>query len=140
MKKNYTRKISPWLGLLGLLGFVGFAGIPVYLEIGMTFPFLFFAFFGFFSFYYSGKMSDTLMDEMFVENRNKANEKGATFIKIMLGVMLVMIANTETHVKDKSIILILCEIVLALTYAGYMILVEYLTYKYDTCMKSSDEE
>ena len=36
------------------------------------FPFVFFVFFGFFGFFYEGKMSNTLIDERYKENKMRA--------------------------------------------------------------------
>ena len=63
-----TRRINPrlgWLGLLGLLGILGF-------FTGEGFLFLFFWFFGFFGFFYEGKLSNTLRDERFILNQQRA--------------------------------------------------------------------
>lgn len=60
------------LGFLGLPAFLGLLGFWVYPQTGEVFPFAFFLFFGFFGFFFEGKMSHTLMDERYTENRAKA--------------------------------------------------------------------
>lgn len=73
--KNYTRKISPFLGIFGFFGFLGLGGFWTYKESGIIFPFIFFIFFGFFGFFFEGKLSHTLEDELFRENKRKAEIK-----------------------------------------------------------------
>lgn len=41
----------------------------------MIAPFMFFIFFGFFGFFFEGKLSDTLKDELYLENRKNAELK-----------------------------------------------------------------
>ena len=70
--KKYSRTISPYLGLLGMFGFLGFGGFWTYYEYGEIVPFVFFIFFGFFGFFFEGKLSHTLKDELFQENKRNA--------------------------------------------------------------------
>ena len=70
-KPQYTRKISPKLGLLGFFGLFGFLGfVPQFFGesgvLDVPFPLIFFCFFGFFGFYYEGKMSGIMIDERYV--------------------------------------------------------------------------
>ena len=60
------------LGFLGLFGFAGFLGFWTYRVDQTIFPFVFFVFFGFFGFFYEGKMSNTLIDERYKENKMRA--------------------------------------------------------------------
>ena len=69
-KPQYTRKISPKLGLLGFFGLFGFLGfVPQFFGesgvLDVPFPLIFFCFFGFFGFYYEGKMSGIMIDERY---------------------------------------------------------------------------
>ena len=67
-----TRTVNPKLGFLGLFGFAGFLGFWTYRVDQTIFPFVFFLFFGFFGFFYEGKMSNTLIDERYKENKMRA--------------------------------------------------------------------
>ena len=67
-----TRTVNPKLGFLGLFGFAGFLGFWTYRVDQTIFPFVFFMFFGFFGFFYEGKMSNTLIDERYKENKMRA--------------------------------------------------------------------
>ena len=67
-----TRTVNPKLGFLGLFGFAGFLGFWTYHVDQTIFPFVFFVFFGFFGFFYEGKMSNTLIDERYKENKMRA--------------------------------------------------------------------
>ena len=138
MKENYTATVKPALGYLGILGVLGFAGIPIYMKTGMTFAFLFFGFFGFFGFVFKGKMSHVLMDEMYLEHRMKANEKAVQLAGIMLCLFIVFVGATESHIEDKTILLILCEIFLGLLIEGFNLVQEYLTYKYDVVCEEEE--
>ncbi len=138
MKENYTATVKPALGYLGILGVLGFAGIPIYMKTGMTFAFLFFGFFGFFGFIFRGKMSHVLMDEMYLEHRMKANEKAVQFAGMMLCLFIVFVGATESHIEDKTILLIFCEIFLGLLIAGFNLVQEYLTYKYDVVCEEEE--
>lgn len=70
--KRYSRTISPYWGFCGMFGFLGFGGFWTYYKFGEIFPFAFFIFFGFFSFFFEGKLSHILEDELFQENKRKA--------------------------------------------------------------------
>lgn len=67
-----TRTVNPKLGFLGLFGFAGFLGFWTYRVDQTIFPFVFFVFFGFFGFFYERKMSNTLIDERYKENKMRA--------------------------------------------------------------------
>ena len=71
-EKRYSRTISPYWGFCGMFGFLGFGGFWTYYKFGEIFPFAFFIFFGFFSFFFEGKLSHILEDELFQENKRKA--------------------------------------------------------------------
>lgn len=135
MERTYTENVKASSALLGLLGLLGFSGIPVFMYSGMTFPFLFFGFFGFFGLLYRSKMSNILIDERYVENRNKAMNKAIKFVRIMLVLLVVVIGALESHLDEKAYMLIVVEVFISIIYAGFNFLVEYYTYKLD-----SDEE
>ena len=54
------------------LVFWGLADFGHTINLGEIFPFAFFIFFGFFSFFFEGKLSHILEDELFQENKRKA--------------------------------------------------------------------
>lgn len=125
-----TRSISPRLGLLGFLGFFGFMGFWTYGQDKSIYPFMFFTFFGFFGFFYEGKLSNTFMDERFLENARKAQLKAlkisfaviiAAFVLLAQGALL---GNLEYN-------LIAAVIVVFLALALSIFLNEYLLYHYD---------
>ena len=73
--KNYSRTVSSYWGLCGIFGFLGFSGFWTYFEYGKIYPFVFFIFFGFFGFFFEGKLSHTLEDELFLENKENLIHK-----------------------------------------------------------------
>ena len=86
-----TRTINPKLGFLGLLGFAGFLGFWTYSVDKTIFPFVFFLFFGFFGFFYEGKMSNTLIDERYKENKMKAQSvANKTSLSIIFLAILIL--------------------------------------------------
>lgn len=121
-----TRKLNPKLGFLGFLGFLGLYGFyPSDLNESSSY-FIYFMFFGFFGFYYEGKLSDTLVDEMFQENRKKAALKAYDICFKITFIMLLI----SPHVYSKylgTFLLISLSLIVAVT----MFLREYLTYYYE---------
>lgn len=92
MKRDMTRtrKISPWLGLLGLLGFIS----PIlYIELGNPNALLFLGFFGFFGFYFEGKMSNTLRDESFQYNEQRAVATASKITSVSMAFILIITVN-----------------------------------------------
>ena len=127
---RFTRKVSPGLGFLGLLGFAGFLGFWTYGMDGSVFPFVFFMFFGFFGFFYEGKMSDTLMDERYRENRAKARMAAdRTALTIIFAAMLLL--GQGRLMGNPEYTLIALIIVIALSLALDVFLAEYLLYRFD---------
>lgn len=122
-----TRTIDPRFGFLGLLGFLGVLGFWVYPQTGEVFPFAFFLFFGFFGFFFEGKMSHTLMDERYTENRAKAQLTAAKTALSIIFVAVILLAQG----RGGDAVLIALLIVLSLTLALYLFLSEYLLYRYD---------
>lgn len=139
-KRKETKKINPMLGLLGFGGLIGVAGFPVYNRTGMTFPFLFFALFGMFGFFYEGKMSKTFMDERYMEDRMKAENKALSmgFKAIFAGLLILSII--ENRIVNKNIVLIGIEIFVSLMVGFVIFTIEYLTYKYDFDEESEEED
>ena len=99
----------------------------VYPQTGEVFPFAFFLFFGFFGFFFEGKMSHTLMDERYTENRAKAQLTAAKTALSIIFVAVILLAQG----RGGDAVLIALLIVLSLTLALYLFLSEYLLYRYD---------
>ncbi len=127
---THTRTISPKLGLLGLLGFLGLSGFVIYPITGDIFPFLFFVFFGFFSFYYEGKMSGTLIDERYRENRLRAQLKANRIFTSIIFLSLLILGQGRFH-GNLEYTLIAFVIVVSLAVALELFLSMYLLYRYD---------
>lgn len=125
-----TRKLNPKLGLLGFLGFFGLLGFWTYHIDKTIFPFAFFIFFGFFGFFYEGKMSDTFMDERYLENKMKAH---FTANKIALAIIFLAIVTLGrgSLMGNLEYTLIALLIIISLSIALELFLSEYLLYHYD---------
>ncbi len=132
-----TRKLNPKLGLLGILGFLGFIGFISYPLTGDIFPFVFFVFFGFFGLYYEGKMSETLMDERFRENYNRAqlNASKVSIAIIYISIIIFSQGKLFGNIEYSYIALL---IVSSLAIALLFFLSQYLTYRYDYCDESEE--
>lgn len=128
--KRYTRRISPLLGFAGIFGFAGFAGFWTYAEAKIIFPFIFFAFFGFFGFFFEGKMSNTLEDELYMENKKRAelNAYRAGFQLLFVTIWLVGMGMFSRYVEWCAIFML---IAISLIYALVLFLSSYLLYRYE---------
>ena len=85
---------------------------------------------GFLGFFYEGKMSNTLMDERFRENKNKAQLmafKAAFAVNI---IALIFLSVGESFMSIEYL-LIGVQILIALSIALAAFLSEYLLYRYD---------
>lgn len=125
-----SRTVNPRLGFLGLLGFLGFAGFWTYSVDRTVFPFLFFMFFGFFGFFYEGKLSNTLMDERYRENRLKA-QMTANRVSLFLIFLSMLLIGQGRLMGNLDYTLIALVIVISLAFALDIFLSEYLLYRYD---------
>lgn len=128
-QNDYTRKINPRLGLLGLLGFMGFLGFWTYSHQNMIFPFFFFGFFGFFGFYFEGKMQRVLKDEMYIENRTKAQLKA---YKVGYGISCFLpfiCTQGYLYMNDGSYLLIFLIIAIALNIGLVSFLSSFYLYR-----------
>lgn len=135
-----TRKLNPKLGLLGFLGLFGFAGFWTYSAYHAVSPFVFFAFFGFFGFFYEGKMSNTLMDERYEENRVRAEltaHRAALTIAFLSLILLNL--NAGALLGSLEFTLIALTILISLAVALDVFLSEYLLYRYD-CADQAEED
>lgn len=129
LKTNRTRKISPKLGFFGFFGFLGFMG-----DWGRL------VFLGFFGFFFEGKMSDTLMDERYRENKVKAQLMA---LKAAFGIIIVafLFLDLGEYFMIMSIehLLAVGQILIALSIALAIFLSEYLLYRYDHDEYSNEE-
>lgn len=134
-----TRKLNPKLGLLGFLGLFGFVGFWTYSMYHAVSPFVFFVFFGFFGFFYEGKMSNTLMDERYKENRVRAE---LTAHRVALSVtfltLILLNLNSGALLGSLEFTLIAFTILISLAIALDLFLSEYLLYRYD-CADQLDD-
>lgn len=126
-----TRKLNPKLGLLGFTGFFGFLGFWSYNAYGDVTPFMFFAFFGFFGFFYEGKLSNTLMDERFRENRLRAELAAHRVLRVIVFLTLLLLGRGAL-LGSLEYTLIAVLVVLSLAFALNLFLCEYLLYRYDS--------
>lgn len=125
-----TRTLNPKMGFLGFFGFFGFLGFWTYSVDKTIFPFIFFMFFGFFGFFYEGKMSNTFMDERFLENRMKAHMTAdKTALAIIFFTVIILVQRRFMGNLEYTLIAII--IMVALSIAVDVFLGEYLLYRYD---------
>lgn len=131
-RAHVTRRISPRFGMMGLLGFLGFMGFWTYGAEGKITPFFYFIFFGFFGFFYEGKMSNTLKDERYEENKCKAQRKAHGIALDSIFVCLLLLCAAEGRIlKTMDARLIFLVIAVACSIAADIFLGEYLLYRYD---------
>ncbi|MDD3403973.1 MAG: DUF3796 domain-containing protein [Hespellia sp.] len=128
--KRYSRRISPLLGFAGFFGFAGFAGFWTYAEGKIIFPFIFFVFFGFFGFFFEGKMSNTLEDELYMENKKRAELKAykTGFQLLFITIWLVGMGLFSQYVEWCAIFMLIS---ISLIYALVLFLSSYLLYRYE---------
>lgn len=121
LKTNRTRKLNPKWGFLGFLGFLGF-----------TDGWAYFVFWGFFGFFYEAKMSDTLMDERFRENKIKAQLMALkTTFAIIIVAFLFLDLGEYFMIMSIEHLLAVGQFLIALSIALAIFLSEYLLYRYD---------
>ena len=134
-----TRVLNPKLGFLGLFGFIGFMGFWTYKVDKTIFPFIFFMFFGFFGFFYEGKMSNTFIDERYMENKIKAHmTANKTALSIIF--LAVLFLGQGKLMGNLEYTLIAFIIVVSLSIALEVFLSEYLLYHYDHDEQSDESE
>ena len=126
---SHTRTISPKLGFLGFFGFLRFLGIWTYTEKEMIAPFMFFIFFGFFGFFFEGKLSDTLKDELYLENRKNAELKAyRTGFVLLFLVIWAMGVGIFSSVKACAAFMLIS---ISLIYAFVLFYSNYLLYRFE---------
>ena len=128
--RRYSRTVSPKLGWCGFFGFLGFGGFWTYNTSGQIFPFIFFIFFGFFGLFFEGKLSHTLEDELFQENRRRAELKayriGFALVLIVIG--LIGMGFFSRNVEWCAIFMLAS---LSLIFGLVLFLSNYLLYRYE---------
>ena len=128
--RTYTWRLPPALGLAGFAGFAGFLGFWTYSRDGVIFPFIFFACFGFFGFFYEGKLSHTLEDEMFAQNRQRA-ELAALRTGFVLLALMVFLADTGMLSHDLEWCAVFMTAGCSLICGLVAFLSQYLLYRYE---------
>ena len=134
-----TRVINPKLGFLGFFGFAGFLGFWTYSVDKTIFPFVFFLFFGFFGFFYEGKMSNTLIDERYKENKIKA-QSAANKTTLSIIFLAILFLGQGKLMGNLEYTLNALVIVIALSLALNIFLGEYLLYHYDNDEQFEESE
>ena len=130
-EKNKTRSLNPKFGWFGFFGFFGFFGIMTYLQQRTVWPFMFFVFFGFFGFFYEAKLSNTLIDERFKEEKTRADLSALkTGFSILFFVTWLM--GFVGNKLSSDVIAIAYIVSSSLIIALIIFLSSYLLYKYDT--------
>lgn len=135
---SHTRTYPKYLYLTGFLGFLGF--VPLIPSVSnftidssfglITFDqgFMMVALFGCFAFYYENKMANTLIDELYLANKAKA--ESITFKTALYTVFLIswlIIPRLTTRLSHQVLIL-----TISLTFAFSHLFKSYLLYKYET--------
>ena len=105
-------------------------GFWTYFEYGKIYPFVFFIFFGFFGFFFEGKLSHTLEDELFLENKRKAeiNAYKVGFKLLFIVIWLMAIGMFSRNVEWCAIFMLIS---VSLIYALVIFLSNYLLYRYE---------
>ena len=94
------------------------------------FPFTFFIFFGFFSFFFEGKLSHILEDELFQENKRKAQlEAYKIGFKLLFVVIWLMAIGMFSRNVEWCAMFMLISV--SLIYALVLFLSNYLLYRYE---------
>lgn len=127
---SYTRKIPSFLGMFGMCGFLGFLGFWTYSEYGVITPFLFFALFGLFGLFYEGKLSHTLEDELFQQNKTRADLKSYKTGFILL-VIVVLLSRWRAFALNAEWCAIFLLISVSLIVALVLFQKNYLLYRYE---------
>lgn len=135
---SYSRSVNPKLGFLGLLGFLGFAGVWTCRLDSNPFPFVCFIFFGFFGFFYEGRLSHTLMDERFQENRTRA-QLAASRITLAIIFLATILLGQGALAGSLPLTFAVYLAVVSLALALNLFLGEYLLYHYDHDEQSEEE-
>ena len=125
-----TRTLNPKWGFLGLFGLAGFLGFWTYSADKTIFPFIAFIFFGFFGFFYEGRLSNTLMDERYRENKMKAHLSASRTALIIIFLATLFLGRGRL-MGNLEYTLIAYVIIISLALALKIFLSEFLLYRYD---------
>lgn len=127
---THSKTISPYLGLCGFAGFLGCTGFWTYHAYHQIVPFVFFTFFGFFGLFFEGKLSHTLEDELFQENKQKAQLQAyhIGFTLLFIVIWLNAIGMFSRYVEWCAIFILIS---VSLIYALVIFLRSYLLYRYE---------
>ena len=111
-------------------GVLGFGGFWTYDKYGEIFPFVFFLFFGFFGLFFEGKLSHTLEDELFQENRRKAQLKAykTGFRLLFIVIWLMGLGMFSRNVEWCAIFMLIS---VSFIYALVLFLSNYFLYRYE---------
>lgn len=128
--RHYSRTVSPKFGWCGFLGFLGFAGFWTYANSGEITPFIFFICFGCFGFFFEGKLSHTLEDELFQENRRRAELKAYRigFVLLFVVIWLMGMGFLSRNVEWCAVFMLAS---MSLIYGLVLFLSNYLLYRYE---------
>lgn len=128
--RHYSRTVSPKFGWCGFLGFLGFAGFWTYANSGEITPFIFFICFGCFGFFFEGKLSHTLEDELFQENRRRAELKAYRigFVLLYFVILLIGMGLFKRNVEWCAVFMLAS---MSLIYGLVLFLTNYLLYRYE---------
>ncbi len=127
---SYTKKIPSFMGIFGICGFLGFLGFWTYSEYGVVSPFLFFALFGLFGLFFEGKLSHTLKDELFQQNKVRADLKAYKTGFILL-VFVVLFSRWHVLALNAEWCAIFLLISVSLIVAIILFQKSYLLYHYE---------
>lgn len=127
---QYSRTVSPHFGWLGFCGFLGFGGFWTYASFGKIFPFIFFVFFGFFGLFFEGKLSHTLEDELFQENRRRAELKAYRigFVLLFVVIWLMGMGFLSRNVEWCAVFMLAS---MSFIWGLVLFLSNYLLYRYE---------
>lgn len=130
IQSNRFPYMNPKLGFLAILGFIGIIGLlPA--PYGDPYFLFFFTLFGFVGFYFYGKISNTLMDERFIEDKKNAEYTAMKisfsilYIGVILSARLPLVRNNNTTLISYFYLLS------SIAFGLYFFLSPYLLYRSD---------
>lgn len=127
---RYTRRVPPLLGALGVCGLLGFTGIWTYSRYGILSPFLLFALLGLFGLFFEGKLSHTLKDELFLQNKARA-DLNAYKTGFVLLVAVILLSRWHVFARNAEWCAVFLLISVSLIVALVLFQKSYLLYRYE---------